>query len=287
MTWKMLFASAAAMLLPATAQAETALDGEFRQGGLVIGCTEPENRVTLDGRKIRVADDGTFLFGFHRDAPETALLQITTRDGEQEVRSLSVKARQYDVQRIDGLEEAKVTPPATVLERIRQESAAVRAVRRLDSADTLFRSGFIEPVSGRISGVYGSQRILNGKPRQPHYGIDIAAPAGTPVLAPADGIVVLAEPDLYFSGGTVILDHGHGLSSAFLHLARLDVEVGGRLKQGQRLGSVGATGRVTGPHLDWRVNWFDRRLDPALLVPVQSGSSWSCAGGGGSTRFTD
>ena len=121
--------------------------------------------------------------------------------------------------------------------------------------------------SNRISGVYGSQRILNGKPRQPHYGIDIAAPKGTPVVAPADAVVRLAESDLYYTGGTLILDHGHGLSSAFLHLATVDVRVGESVRRGQKIGTVGSTGRSTGPHLDWRINWFDRRIDPAPLVP--------------------
>jgi murein DD-endopeptidase MepM/ murein hydrolase activator NlpD len=160
-----------------------------------------------------------------------------------------------------------VTPPKEVLDRIRNDAAQVRAARATDRAVADFRSGFVWPATGIITGVYGSQRILNGKPRQPHYGIDIAAATGTPVVAPADGVITLAATDHYYTGGTVILDHGHGLSSTFIHLDRVDVAVGDRLEQGQPIGTVGASGRATGPHLDWRINWFDRRLDPAYLVP--------------------
>ena len=158
-----------------------------------------------------------------------------------------------------------VTPPDDVIARIRADAGAVRAARAIDTPEPMFLSGFTWPAKGRISGVYGSQRVLNGQPRQPHYGIDIAAPTGTPVVAPADGIVRLAK-DLYFSGLTLMLDHGHGVGSALLHLDRFDVSVGDRVRQGDFLGTVGATGRATGPHLDWRVHWFDRRIDAGLLV---------------------
>ena len=264
---KAVFAFVVLVLCGPAAVGETRLAGDLVQGGLIVGQTMPGSVVTLDGRRLRIAADGTFLFGFHRDAPPRLELMVTAPDGAVERHPLVVEQRRYDVQSIDGLPPATVTPPVDVLERIRREAAAIRKIRGRDSDETLFRSGFARPVSGPITGVYGSQRILNGKPRRPHYGIDFAAPAGTPVLAPAAGLVTLAEPDLYFSGGTVILDHGHGLSSAFLHLAKVTVSVGDRLSQGMPLGTVGATGRATGPHLDWRVNWFDRRLDPAYLVP--------------------
>jgi murein DD-endopeptidase MepM/ murein hydrolase activator NlpD len=194
-------------------------------------------------------------------------LQLRWADGRLEQRRLAIQQRRYQVQRIDGLPAKMVTPPAAVIERIMRENKWIKAARQIDSPEPLFLSGWQWPAIGRISGVYGSQRILNGKPRQPHYGIDIAAPKGTPVVAPADAVVRLAESDLYYTGGTLILDHGHGLSSAFLHLATVDVRVGESVRRGQKIGTVGSTGRSTGPHLDWRINWFDRRIDPAPLVP--------------------
>ncbi len=256
----LLFVSAAAI------GGELVLDGPLRQGGLIVGHGAPGLRATLDGRALRVDTEGRFVFGFGRDAAPSATLVVTHPDGAVEERQLAIAQRAYDVQRIDGLAKSLVTPPDEVVARIRDEAARVRAARKIDSAEALFAEGFVWPARGRISGIYGSQRILNGEPRQPHYGIDIAAPTGTPVVAPAPGVVTLVEPDLYFSGGTLIIDHGHGVSSAFLHLERIEVGIGDRVARGQPIATVGATGRVTGPHLDWRVNWFEERLDPALLV---------------------
>ncbi len=153
-----------------------------------------------------------------------------------------------------------------MLSRIRKEAEQVREARVPDTDQEDFFNGFGWPVKGRISGVYGSQRVYNGKPGRPHYGLDIAVPTGTPVAAPADGIVRLVDSDLYYSGGTIIIDHGHGLFSSFLHLSKVSVKGGTTIKRGQIIGEVGATGRVTGAHLDWRYNWFDKRLDPALLT---------------------
>lgn len=252
------------------ALAKTVLEGDFIQGGLVIGLTDPGSRVSLDGEAVRVCPDGQFLFGFTRDAGAEAVLEIRAPGGALERRVLTVVPREYKIQRIDGLPQKMVTPPAAVLTRIRREGAAIRAARMQDTPVAYFQSGFIWPAEGRISGVYGSQRILNGKPRRPHYGIDIAGPVGTPVIAPADGVVRLAERNLYYSGGTIILDHGHGLSSAFLHMHEVGVRVGDVLRQGDPLGTIGATGRVTGPHLDWRINWFEQRLDAGLLVPPRN-----------------
>ncbi len=249
------------------AHAATDLRGSFTQGGLVIGTTAPASKVRLDGEAVRVGEKGEFLFGFNRDAGPEAILEIESPDGRIERRVLSVSAREYDIQRIEGLPQKLVTPPPDVTARIRREGAAITEARMRDTAVPYFASGFIWPAKGRISGVYGSQRILNGEPKRPHYGIDIAGPVGTPVVAPADGVVRLAEPDLYYSGGTIILDHGHGLSSAFLHMASVTVKRGDVIRQGDPLGTLGATGRATGPHLDWRINWFDRRLDAGLLVP--------------------
>lgn len=239
------------------------------QGGMVRGSAVLGTVITLDGRALRLSPAGHFVFGFGRDALPEAELMAVHPDGKEETRTLTIRAREYDIQRIEGLPQKMVTPPAETLARIRAESAKVRAARDIDSAEIHFSVPFIWPAKGRISGVYGSQRILNGEPRQPHFGVDVAAPTGTPVHAPAAGKIRLAELDLYYSGGTIILDHGHGLSSSFLHMSRVDVVVGQQVAQGEVIGAIGATGRVTGAHLDWRMNWFEQRLDPALLVAAQ------------------
>ncbi|WP_028796349.1 M23 family metallopeptidase [Thalassobaculum salexigens] len=262
-----LFAIACLVLLSTAARAETTFNGAFTQGGVVFGRTDPGSRLVLDDIPVKVDEDGVFVFGFHRDAPATSTLTITAPDGSAETRTLDVAPRDFKIQRIDGLPENMVTPPQEVLDRIRRDQAEVAAARAADRPETDFRSGFIWPAKGPISGVYGSQRILNGQPRQPHYGIDIAAPKGTAVVAPADGLVTLAATDHYYTGGTLILDHGHGLSSTFIHMDSVAVKVGEHIRQGTVIGTIGATGRATGPHLDWRMNWYDRRLDPAFVVP--------------------
>ena len=244
------------------------LSGELVQGGLVYGKALPGSRVSQDGQAVRVSDQGDFLLGFTRDAPATSQLRIELPDGKVEQRSLQVAAREYRIQRIDGLPKSKVTPRSPEdLARIRRDAVAVRKARVRDDDRQDFLGGFVWPVTGPISGVYGSQRILNGEPRRPHFGVDVAAAVGTPVRAPAAGVVTLAEPDLFFSGGTLIIDHGHKLTSSFLHLHKLHVKVGDRVEQGDLIAEVGATGRVTGAHLDWRMNLRDRRIDPELLVP--------------------
>jgi murein DD-endopeptidase MepM/ murein hydrolase activator NlpD len=242
------------------------LTGEATQGGLLVGRAPAARSVEIDGRPIRVSPAGVFLVGFDRDAPPTAELVVTGPEGEVVRRVIDVAQREYRIQRIDGLPETKVTPPEDVLERIQAEGARVSAARSVDDPRTDFLAGFIWPLTGRISGVYGSQRILNGAPRRPHYGVDVAAKTGTPVVAPADAVVRLAEPDLYFSGGTLIMDHGHGLTSTFIHLSRILVVQGQTVRQGEVVAEVGATGRATGPHLDWRMNLFDTRLDPELVT---------------------
>jgi murein DD-endopeptidase MepM/ murein hydrolase activator NlpD len=238
------------------------------QGALVIGrVNDSEAQVMLGERALRVSPEGEFVFGLGRD--DSGPIEVTARtgDGRRETRRLDISTRQWQIQRIDGLPPQTVTPDPKVAARIAREQARVTAARERDDPRRDFRFGFIRPVEGgRISGVYGSQRILNGQPRAPHYGLDIAAPTGTPILAPAAGVVTFADPDLFLTGGTVLLDHGHGLSSSFLHMSAIDVEVGQRVEQGQRIGAIGATGRATGPHLHWGVNWFTTRLDPALLL---------------------
>lgn len=255
-----------------TAQAvDVQLHGAFEQGGVIIGKVPAGSKVSLDGQALRVSPDGDIVFGFGRDHGDSATLVVEKQDGSREERQLSIAARDYDIQRIEGVEQKYVAPPAEVLARIRRENAEIARVRAIDHPEPLFRNGFIWPAHGPISGVYGSQRVFNGVPKRPHYGVDVAAPVGTPILAPADGVVTLAEPDLYYSGGTVILDHGHGLTSAFLHMDSVTVKVGDRLKQGDQLGTLGAKGRVTGPHLDWRMNWFKQRVDPQTLVGAMPG----------------
>lgn len=243
------------------------LEGPREQGGLLVGQTDPGTRVELDGKPVRVSPEGVFLLGFHRDHPAQSRLILTHADGRLEQSRLEIAQRQYDIQRIDGLPPSKVNPPDDVLERIRKEAALAADARKRDDPRTDFLSGWRWPVEGRISGIYGSQRILNGEAKQPHYGVDIAAPEGTPVVAPADGIVTLAYPDMYYSGGTLIVDHGHHLTSSFLHLSEILVKEGAHVKRGDLIAKVGATGRVTGAHLDWRMNWGEARIDPQLLVP--------------------
>lgn len=242
--------------------------GQWTQGGLIIGQASPGTWLELDGQSVPVTPEGVFVFGFNRDAPPDARLTIVFPDSREE-RLLRIAPRQYEIQRLDGLPPDKVTPPPALLERIRRENAQVAAARQQELLRPYFLSGFIWPVKGRISGVYGSQRILNGEPRQPHYGVDIAAPVGTPVRAPADGVVTLAEPDLYYSGATLIVDHGYRLSSTLMHLDQMRVRPGQRVRKGEVVATVGKSGRVTGAHLDWRINWREARIDPALVVAPQ------------------
>lgn len=243
--------------------------GDFSQGGLVIGMAQPGITLKLGERPVPVAKDGRFVFGFGRDEPATVTLAVSHSGGQSEARVLQIAPQKYDIQRIDGLPPAQVTPPAAVLERIKRENAQIAAARQRNTPRQDFLQTWIWPAKGPVSGVYGSQRILNGEPRTPHFGLDIAAPTGSPVVAPVDGEVTLAEKDIYFTGGTIIIDHGMGINSAYSHLHSVSVKVGQRVKQGEQIGTVGATGRATGPHLDWRLNWFDVRLDPQRLLPKE------------------
>jgi murein DD-endopeptidase MepM/ murein hydrolase activator NlpD len=242
------------------------LEGTVEQGGLVRGKTDPGASVTLDGRAVRVAPDGNFIFGFGRDAPARAALDVTFADGSHEHRDLAVAARSYDVQRIEGLPQQTVTPDQAQLERIAREAEIIKHARAANSDLLFFEAPLRWPATGPISGVYGSQRILNGEPRAPHFGVDVAAPRGSPIVAAAAGTVTLAESDLFFTGGTVIIDHGYGLATTYQHMDRVDVKVGQHVEAGDPIGIVGATGRVTGPHLHWALNWYEVRLDPALAV---------------------
>ncbi len=241
------------------------LQGSAVQGGLIFGTATPGSTITLDGQPVSISADGLFVIGFGRDETGVRQLKVKSPDNVEFQQDLAVKARDYRLEKVDGLPPATVTPDAASLERIRQESRLVTTARERRDHQAHYARGFNWPARGRISGVYGSQRILNGEPRRPHFGVDIAAPKGSPVYAPADGLITMAHPDLYFSGGTVILDHGQGLSSSFLHLSEILVEAGTFVKQGDLIARIGATGRATGPHLDWRMNWLDRRVNPQLL----------------------
>lgn len=241
------------------------LTGSFIQGGLVFGKTMPRTKVSINGHKVRVSEAGEFIIGFGRDYPSTATLSIMKLDGSVYLHEFQIKARKYKVQRINGLPKAQVNPDDKTLVRIKREAKSISVARTLDQDRMDFKKGFRWPAKGPISGVFGSQRVLNGEPRQPHYGIDIAAPVGTPVVAPVDGVVTYTE-DMYFSGKTLVLDHGHNLSSSFLHLDKILVQVGDSVVQGEEIALVGASGRVTGAHLDWRMNWHDQRIDPGLLM---------------------
>ncbi|RLB72566.1 MAG: M23 family peptidase [Deltaproteobacteria bacterium] len=247
--------------------AELRLESTPIQSGLLRGHIDQEEKVIYAGRQLTTTPDGTFIVGFGRDVePQQPLIWIDS-DGIRHSYKLSLKQRKYDIQKIDGISKRMMNPSEEDLRRIGQEAQQVAKARKTDSPLLNFQETFIWPVIGRISGIYGSQRILNGEPRRPHFGIDIAAPEGTPVKAPAGGVVSMAHEEMFFSGGTLIIDHGYGLSSSFLHLHKILVKVGDQVVQGEAIATVGATGRVTGPHLDWRINWFDQRLDPAFFVP--------------------
>lgn len=246
------------------------LQGDAAEGGLIWGSVSPDVPVRLDGEALDVLPTGIFFAAFHRDAPAKSVLEV----GDDCVLDISIDQREYRISRVEGVPQRTVTPPPEQLERIRRERDLVAAAKAqiIERPDWLMQidGGFRWPVKGRISGVYGSQRFYNGTPGSPHYGVDVAVPSGTPVHAPAAGRVTLAEPDLFYSGGTVILDHGYGLSSSFLHMSAVSVAVGDELQPGDFIGAVGATGRATGPHLDWRMSWRDRRVDPQRLVPAMS-----------------
>jgi murein DD-endopeptidase MepM/ murein hydrolase activator NlpD len=266
------FAICAGLLLCTVgAHAETVINGATLlrggavEGGLMIARTAPDNRVTLDDAAIPVAPDGLFIVGFHRDSDLPVTIGITKTDGTSQLTVLTPQQRSYQIQRIDGLQKNMVTPPENVIARIKSDQAAVAAARQTPAAAGDFWRGIDWPVTGRISGVFGSQRILNGQPRQPHYGIDIAVPKGTPVRAPASGLVTLVK-DLYFSGWTIIINHGLGLNSTFLHLDSTAISVGDTVQRGSIIGTVGSTGRSTGPHLDWRLDWQGRRIDASLAA---------------------
>ena len=240
--------------------------GKFKQGSFILGKTSPNSEIQIDGKKIRVSKDGFFAFGLDRDRKNDVVIKIT-ENGQTKTFQKKVFKREYIIQRIDGLPPKQVTPPPEVYERIKKDNKLIGKARSLDKPYDFFKNKFIYPIDKYIiTGVYGSQRILNGKPRRPHYGIDFHAPEGTPIKAMMDGEVTLAEDDMYFTGGTIIFDHGHGVSTLYMHMKDINVKVGQKIKQGQIVGTLGQSGRATGPHLDIRLNWFDVKLDPKTIL---------------------
>lgn len=242
--------------------------GDFTQGGMIIGVADSKLiKANVDGVKIPVHPDGkTLVFGYGRDAKPDSVIEVEFADGTKQQKAVEIEQREYKVDRVNGVAKKYVSPPESVLKRIRNDSAIVKKARSGLSFRQDYLAQAITPAKGRISGVYGSQRVFNGVPKRPHFGMDIAAPTGTKVIAPWSGKVVLAEPDLYYSGGTLIIDHGMGITSTYIHLSKLHIKIGDKINAGDLIAEIGATGRVTGPHLDWRLNWFNRRLDPQLLL---------------------
>jgi len=250
---------------------QPALNGKLTQGALLRGKLPAGSAVWLNGKALNILASGDFVFGFGRDAALTQKLEWQLPgESTRSQQSLELLKREYKVQRIEGVAAKYVSPPKEVLARIREDNVQIAAARATSTEQSAFLADFILPAQGPISGVYGSQRVFNGEPKRPHFGLDIAGPVGTDIVAPIDGVVTLAHTDMYYSGGTLIIDHGLGVSSTFIHLSSIAVKKGDVVKQGQKIAEMGATGRVTGPHLDWRINWFKERLDPALVVDALS-----------------
>ena len=258
------------LLLITTSSFAVTFEGKFIQGSFILGKTESGSEVFVDKKKVKVTSDGFFVFGLDRDRKYDVVITLN-KDGNKQKIVKKVQKRKYNIQRIDGLEEKKVTPPEEVYERIKRENKWIGEARAIDSNLTFFTKKFIVPIEHAIiSGVYGSQRILNGKPKWPHYGLDFAADEGTKIKAMLDGTVTLVKPDLFYTGGTLIFDHGHGISTLYMHMQKILVNKGQKVKQGDVIGTVGSTGRATGAHLDVRLNWFEIRLDPAAVLDLKN-----------------
>jgi murein DD-endopeptidase MepM/ murein hydrolase activator NlpD len=241
------------------------LKGKPIQGGLIIAQTNPLSIVHINDKKTQMTEGGYFMFGFGRFDEKPINLSIKY-GGETYQSTIQVTKRKFPTEVINGLPPSKVTPNPDVYAQIKADNVKVAKARSFFEKRTDFLQPFIWPADGRVSGVYGSRRILNGKPKRPHYGMDIANKTGTEVVSPASGIVRMAETGMYYTGGTIIIDHGYGLTTTFMHLSQVNVEVGSRIEQGEKIGEIGMTGRATGPHLDWRLNLGKTRLDPQLII---------------------
>ncbi|WP_434926586.1 M23 family metallopeptidase [Shewanella sp. HL-SH2] len=257
-------------VLTSTASAEITFQGQFEQGALVRGTVPVGSSIKLNGGVVKVTPKGQFAIGFDRDAKTEQMLEVTYPTGLTELKPIKVTSREYKIDRVTGISTTIMKPDPVAQKRAAEDSKQTYAARETFIEQDAFMQDFIWPVTGRISGVYGSQRVYNDVPGNPHFGVDVARPTGTVVVSPADGVITLAVPDMFYSGGTLIIDHGYGVSSTFLHLSKLYPKVGDKVTQGQKLAEIGATGRVTGPHLDWRLNWFQMRLDPVSIVPSMS-----------------
>lgn len=260
----LLFASLTAI----NAQAEIQLSGEIKQGGLVLGKTHANNVVMLNKKVLPVSAQGDYVFAFSRDDKTQYTLTVTSPTGKVESKSFTPKTRDYKISRVEGISKKIMNPNKKANIRAGEDRAAMVKVRKISSKLTDFSQGFIAPRSSRITGVYGSQRFYNGVPKNPHFGVDYAGQIGAPVKAPASGTVLLWVPDMFYSGGTLVIDHGHGITSNFLHLSASMVKAGDKVKQGEVIAKVGNSGRVTGPHLDWRMNWHTVRFDPQLAMEI-------------------
>ncbi|MCI2284220.1 M23 family metallopeptidase [Colwellia sp. MSW7] len=253
-----------------TIAASINVSGEVKQGGLIVGKTEANNSVTLNAKPLPVSAQGDYVFGFSRDDVSSYQLVITEPDGTKATKTFTPLKRDYKLQRIEGIKKSIMQPDPKAVARSQKDSKQIKTARKISSDLTSFAQGFIAPIKGTITGVFGSQRIYNGVPKRPHFGLDYAGDIGDPVKAPASGKVLLWVPDMFYSGGTMIIDHGHGISSTFLHLSHSFVKQGDTVKQGDIVASVGNSGRVTGPHLDWRINWLDVKIDPALVLKINT-----------------
>ncbi len=269
-------ASAALAIAPISARADAApsrvsLSGSLEQGSLVIGKATPDARISVDGKKLNIGPSGFFTFGLEYDQTKACSLVVHFPDGSSETRDIAPVTRHYEVQAINGLPQNYVSPPEEIAQRIKREHALVAAARTKDTDAEWFAQPFDWPAHGIISGLFGSQRILNGTPSAPHFGVDVAAGEGGEIRAPTDAIVALAE-QFYLEGGYTMLDHGHGVFTGYLHQSKQLVKQGDAVKRGQLIGHVGHTGRATGPHLHWAMNWFQVRLDPSRSTRTPTAS---------------
>ena len=242
------------------------LKGNFIQGGIIFGKTTLGSTVLYNNLKVPIDENGEFIIGLGRTHPKFGNLKIIKSKNDTIIKNIEIKQRKYKIQKINNLEKSKVTPPEKFYKRIKEESLKIKKAKSFEIKTSYYQAGFKMPTQGIITGVYGSQRILNGIPKRPHYGIDIANKLGTPILSPSDGVIVLVEKNLYFSGGTIIISHGRGFTSSLLHLKDILVEEQSIIKKGEVIGLMGDTGRATGSHLDWRMEIRGVRVDPYLLV---------------------
>lgn len=266
---KKLIACMAAGLSIMSAQAEIKLSGEIKQGGLIIGKTHASNKVNLNEKELPVSAQGDYVFAFSRDDKTKYTLTVTSPEGKTESKTFTPVSRDYKISRLEGISKKIMNPNKKANIRAGKDRAEIVKVRKISSNLTYFAQGFVAPRESRITGVYGSQRFYNGVPKNPHFGVDYAGKIGAPVKAPANGTVLLWVPDMFYSGGTLVIDHGHGITSNFLHLSASMVKAGDKVKQGEVIAEVGNSGRVTGPHLDWRMNWHKVRFDPQLAMKIK------------------